>query len=81
LANIAAVGGKTVTAKDIFWYLAASVAALMYLAGSLALAYTLGTNVIASFFGLNNYLAFVFNVVFFALFMVPVWLLSRPPKS
>ena len=69
------------TAKDIFWYLAASVAALMYLAGSLALAYTLGTNVIASFFGLNNYLAFVFNVVFFALFMVPVWLLSRPPKS
>jgi hypothetical protein len=70
-----------VTAKDIFWYLAASVAALMYLAGSLALAYTLGTNVIASFFDLNNYLAFVFNVVFFALFMVPVWLLSRPPKS
>jgi hypothetical protein len=70
-----------VTAKDIFWYLAASVAALMYLAGSLALAYVLGTNVVASFFGLNNYLAFVFNVVFFALFMVPVWLLSRPPKS
>ena len=69
------------TAKDIFWYLAASVAALMYLAGSLALAYVLGTNVVASFFGLNNYLAFVFNVVFFALFMVPVWLLSRPPKS
>jgi hypothetical protein len=70
-----------VTANDIFWYLAASVAALMYLAGSLALAYVLGTNVVASFFGLNNYLAFVFNVVFFALFMVPVWLLSRPPKS
>jgi hypothetical protein len=70
-----------VSANDIFWYLAASVAALMYLAGSLALAYVLGTNVVASFFGLNNYLAFVFNVVFFALFMVPVWLLSRPPKS
>ena len=69
------------TANDIFWYLAASVAALMYLAGSLALAYVLGTNVVASFFGLNNYLAFVFNVVFFALFMVPVWLLSRPTKS
>jgi hypothetical protein len=70
-----------VTANDIFWYLAASVAALMYLAGSLALAYVLGTNVVASFFGLNNYLAFVFNVVFFALLIVPVWLLSRPPKS
>jgi hypothetical protein len=80
LASIIAVGGKTVTAKDVFFYLAAFVAGIMYLAGALALAYVLGTNVVASFLGLNNYLAFVLNVVFFALFMVPVWLLSRPPR-
>jgi hypothetical protein len=69
------------TGQDLFFYVAASVAGLMYLAGSLALAYVLGTSVVASFFGLNSYWAFVFNVVFFALFMVPVWLLSRPPRS
>jgi hypothetical protein len=69
-----------VTAKDLFFYLAASVAGLMYLAGSLVLAYTLGTNVVASFFGLNSYWAFVLNVAFLTLFMVPVWLLSRPPR-
>jgi hypothetical protein len=70
-----------VTVKDLFFYLAVSVAGLMYLAGSLVLAYTLGTSVVASFLGLNSYWAFVFNVVFFALFMMPVWLLSRPPRS
>jgi len=80
LGSIVAVGGKTVTAKDIFFYLAAFVAGIMYLAGSLALAYVLGTNVVAAFFGLNTYLAFVLNVVFFILFMVPVWLLSRSPR-
>jgi hypothetical protein len=70
-----------VSLKEVFFYLAASVAGLMYLAGSLALAYVLGTSVVASSFGLNSYWAFVFNVVFFALFMVPVWFLSRPPRS
>jgi hypothetical protein len=69
-----------VTAKDIFFYLATFVAGIMYLAGSLVLAYVLGTNVVAAFLGLNNALAYGLNVVFFALFMVPVWLLSRPPR-
>ena len=69
------------TVKDLFFYLAALVAGLMYLAGSLVLAYVLGTNVVAASFGLNSFLASVFDVVFFGLFMVPVWLLSRPPGS
>ena len=68
------------TAKDVFFYLAAAVAGLMYLGGSLVLAYTLGTSVVASFFGLGSYWAFAFNAVFFALLMVPVWLLSRSSK-
>ena len=55
-----------------------SIIAVAYLFAALSLAYAIANYGFAHYLGLNSYFTFVLNVIFFVLFMVPLWFIGRP---
>ena len=67
--------------KGYLQFVGMSMLGVVYAFAALFLAYAIGTFGIAAYLGLNNYWAFVFNMILFVLFMSPAWLMTRPRKS